>query len=382
MPLRMAVIEGQDKTPEFIASADSVDGYDLRVSALTSASQDFLSDLGAWSLIESQRLCAFHGMDVWDAEGTGRIEFDARDIQQTALGHIVENRIILASLYQQMAQKRNVHLIQPAKLAGISELTEAPNDKRYEIALDNGDKYKAGLLIGADGGQSEVRRLASIETRDWDYGHNALVATVRTALPHQHIARQRFLKQGPLAFLPVASTMHAQHFCTIVWSAERDYSDRLYALADEEFCHTLGEAFEWRLGAIEAVSKRARFPLRQSHAVDYVKPGLALIADAAHTIHPLAGQGINLGLQDARVLAEEVALAVNRGLPVGSLAVLQRYQRRRKGANLLMMGVMEGFKRLFSERNLAVRWARNTGMTGFNQIPILKNQIMKQAMGL
>jgi 2-octaprenylphenol hydroxylase len=204
---------------------------------------------------------------------------------------------------------------------------------------------------------------------------------VQVERPHQTTAWQRFLPSGPLAFLPLPSAPDAQ-YCSIVWSLDSSRVDGIQALQAAEFCAALERAFEGRLGRVLGCSRRFAFPLRQRHAVDYVQPGAALVADAAHTIHPLAGQGINLGLQDVAVLAEEVLRARERGEPPGSIAVLRRYQRRRKGENLAMMAAMEGFKRLFEQPALPLRWLRNAGMRGVDRAGPLKHQLMRQAMGL
>ena len=235
-----------------------------------------------------------------------------------------------------------------------------------------------GLL---DEALSQLRKLAGLRTREWDYGHHALVCTVETEKPHCGVAHQRFLSAGPLAFLPLASRA-GRNYCSIVWSVESAPAQELLALGDEEFKQQLGLAIEHRLGAILACSDRIGFPLRQRHAIDYVQPGLALVGDAAHTIHPLAGQGINLGLQDVAVLAQELLAAHQQGAALGSLAVLQRYQRRRKGENLLMMAAMDGFKRLFAEQALPVRWLRNTGMNLVGGNGPLKRRLMRHAMGI
>jgi 2-octaprenylphenol hydroxylase len=219
------------------------------------------------------------------------------------------------------------------------------------------------------------------QTREWDYGHRAIVATVQVAEPHRDTAWQRFLPSGPLAFLPLPGTEDA-HFCSIVWSVEEQLADRLLELEDEAFCRDLDRAFEGNLGGVIGSGPRFAFPLRQRHAVDYVQPGVALVADAAHTIHPLAGQGINLGLQDVSALAQELIAGRERGISPGRPEVLARYQRRRKGENLLMMGAMDGFKRLFEHQALPARWLRNAGMRGVGRIAPLKQRLMRHAMGI
>ena len=224
--------------------------------------------------------------------------------------------------------------------------------------------------------------MAGISHQEKSYQQSAIVTTVKTEQAHQHTAWQRFLETGPLAFLPLRSCEGDDHSCSIVWSLDDEELDAKMALDDKAFASALARAFEHRLGDIIAVDKRFAFPLRQRHADLYVQPGLALVGDAAHTIHPLAGQGVNLGLMDAAVLTEELIRACQRQLELGELSVLQRYQRRRRGDNALMMGTMSGFKLLFGEPALPVRWLRNTGMNWLNELSPVKNRVAANAMGL
>jgi 2-octaprenylphenol hydroxylase len=218
-------------------------------------------------------------------------------------------------------------------------------------------------------------------TRESDYGHRAIVTTVEVEHSHQDTCWQRFLASGPLAFLPLPGA-DGRHYCSIVWSLQEDLVDDLLALDDAAFCVALECAFEGRLGDVLACARRAAFPLRQRHAIDYVQAGVALVADAAHTIHPLAGQGINLGLQDVAVLAREVLAGHTLGSSPGELALLKRYQRQRKGENLVMMAAMDGFKAMFEQQALPLRWLRNAGMRGIGRIAPLKQQIIRHAMGV
>lgn len=376
--LSVALIEAQAVISEWPTPTADVTGFDPRVSAITLASQSFLTRIGVWPAIQTQRVSAYQHMHVWDAEGTGSIEFHADEINQPALGHIVENRITATALMQSLRSYSNIDLLSGASVTDISET----GDSVHAVTLDSGSTLTASLVVGADGANSKIRAMAEIPMREWDYNHHAIVATVKTEKPHGNTARQRFLPEGPLAFLPLTMAGDDQHFCSIVWSAIPQYAENLMALDDGGFQQALADAFEQQLGAIAGVSQRFSFPLRQRHAVDYVKSGLALVGDAAHTIHPLAGQGVNLGLADVQVLSEELLRADHRDIELGSLAVLNRYQRRRKGANLAMMAGMEGFKRLFGNRALAVRWARNSGMRWMDQNRVLKHKVMRQAMGI
>lgn len=386
--LRIALIEVQPLATAMPQPAAGVDGFDARVSALTVASQQLLARLGAWQAIEAQRACGYREMQVWDADGTGSIHFDCAEIHQPVLGHIVENRLITAALAQQLPLIGNVSVLAPQQLQAMSPRAGGG----HHLQLESGVALEADLVVGADGAMSIVRKLMGLKTREWDYGHHAIVATVETTQPHQLTAWQRFMPSGPLAFLPLETgplqtgpletVDGAQQFCSIVWSAQSERAQQLMNLDDAAFRMALAQAFEHRLGDITSISKRFMFPLRQRHAVDYIAPGIALIGDAAHTIHPLAGQGINLGLLDVISLADVLQHATARGLACGDMTVLGRYQRARKGHNLLMMGVMEGFKRLFEQPALPLRWLRNEGLRQVDAKPWLKREIMRQAMGL
>jgi 2-octaprenylphenol hydroxylase len=378
--LSIALIEGQP-----LANAAAMDReaqstglcFDSRVSALTPNSQTLLRSIGAWESIVAQRVCPYRHMTVWDAEGTGVIEFDCADVNVPELGHIVENRLIVNALLDRVRTASDITVLNPARLAACSMLEEGG----CEFELEGGERFITDLLVAADGALSKVRTLLEFETREWDYGHRAIVATVQVERPHQATAWQRFLPTGPLAFLPLPQ-VEGLNYCSIVWSLDEGLVDDLLALDEVDFCAQLERAIESRLGKVEACSSRLAFPLRQRHAVDYVRKGVALMGDAAHTIHPLAGQGINLGLQDVSVLAQEILGACARGINPGELAVLKRYQRRRKGENLAMMVAMDSFKRLFAQRSLPVRWLRNAGMRGVGRFAPVKQQLMRHAMGI
>jgi 2-octaprenylphenol hydroxylase len=373
--LRIAVIEARALPALESDRGDAVTDFDTRVSALTGRSIAFLKELGVWPAICAQRQCPYAHMTVWDAEGTGRIEFDAREVAAESLGSIVENSTIVAALAARVEELRDIELVVPARLAGLDyEGTQSL------LSLDTGRTIRCELLVAADGALSPTRDLLAVRTREWDYGHRAIVTTAAFERPHAATAWQRFLPTGPLALLPLPAS--GDRLCSIVWSIDESQADDLLARDDDAFAAALTDASEGVLGAVQACAPRLAFPLRQRHAVDYVMPGAALVGDAAHTIHPLAGQGINLGLADVAVLSEEIHRATARGLAPGRDDVLRRYQRRRKGDNLRMMVAMDGFKRLFGANALPVRWLRNTGMRGVAAVPALKRRIIREAMGV
>lgn len=376
--LAIALVEAQPLVRPDLPAALDIGTFDPRVSAITPRSRQLLQELGAWRAVESYRSCPYRHMSVWDADGTGCIEFDCADVNATALGYIVENRALVGALLERVLAAADITTFGGVGLQACSrdEVAQA-----MQLQLADGAALRADLLVAADGALSRVREMLDFRTREWDYGHRAIVTTVQVERHHQDTAWQRFLPSGPLAFLPLPGAS-GRHYCSIVWSLREELVDDLLALDEPAFCAALGAAFEHRLGAVQACSARFAFPLRQRHAVDYIQPGVALVADAAHTIHPLAGQGINLGLQDVAVLAEEVSAGLARGSSPGQLDVLRRYQRRRKGENLAMMAAMDGFKRLFEQEALPLRWLRNVGMRGVGQLKPLKQQLMRHAMGV
>lgn len=390
--LRLAVLDSQpfaaqDAAPANLFTSPSAEpAFDPRVSAITPASQQFFNEIGVWDAIAARRLSPYTDMHIWDGDGTGSIHFSAADIHADLLGHIIENSVIVAALQQRLCGSNNISLLTPVTLTGLTPPSSGSSEAQVQIELADGRCLRTRLLVAADGANSTVRELAGFQTREWDYQHHAIVTTVRTTLPHHQTAIQRFMDAGVLAFLPLranpVSSLDGQRYCSIVWSVLPEIAQELMALDDSTFARELQAAIENRLGTIESVDKRYSFPLRQRHAHSYVQQGIALIGDAAHTIHPLAGQGVNLGLQDASVLAAEILLALNKGRDFADVRTLRRYQRRRIGHNLGMMWMMEGFKRLFAEQPLAVRWLRNAGMAGLDRTVLLKNHIMRSAMGI
>lgn len=365
-----------DASPLEAADFDPQGGFEPRVSALSAASQRIFERLGAWPGMSARRVSPYTDMHVWDGSGTGQIHFSAETVHAEVLGHIVENRVVQDALLETMQRRGGQRLLGAAPLERLERTPQG-----WQLTLDDGRQLNAPLLVAADGANSAVRRLAGCETREWDYLHQAIVTSVRCSEPHQRTAWQRFTDDGPLAFLPLERDGD-QHWCSIVWSVTELEARRLMALDDTAFRAALGRAFEQRLGEVEEVDPRLCIPLRQRHAKRYVQPGLALIGDAAHTIHPLAGQGVNLGLLDAAVLAEVIEAAVARGERPEDIRVLSRFERRRMPHNLAMMAAMEGFERLFQADPLPLRWLRNTGLKAVQALPEAKALFVRQALGL
>ncbi|NMT62339.1 FAD-dependent monooxygenase [Marinobacter orientalis] len=374
----VGLVEGSDCSALLRApgEASAVEDFDPRVSAISVASQRLLEQLGVWDEIAAGRHCPYQTMTVWDGDGTGRIEFEAAELRAPALGTIIENRGIVRALFSTLADS-SVELIDGVRVSGWWQ-----DGTMRGIRLEDGRTLSAGLVVAADGANSRLRQWVGLPTREWDYDQQAIVCTVRTAHSHRFTAWQRFSPTGPLAFLPLLTESGDEHFCSIVWSQDTAEARRLMALDNSAFKAELESAIERELGAVEEVSHRYAFPLRQRHAKDYIASGFALVGDAAHTIHPLAGQGANLGYGDVRALLDELSQATKAGISPDNELVLARYQRRRKGENLAMMAAMEGFKQLFGRDELGVRWLRNTGMRWLNQLGPIKNRIAAQAMGL
>ncbi|OIQ24309.1 FAD-dependent 2-octaprenylphenol hydroxylase [uncultured Vibrio sp.] len=365
--LRIAVIEGH--RPD-----DSLQELpDVRVSALSRSSETILKNVGAWQGIEQRRLSPYVGMEVWEQDSFARIEFEAKQHAQPNLGHIVENRVIQLSLLEKVKQQSNVSLFMPSTCLSI-----AVGESEAWLSLDSGQSLTAKLVVGADGANSWVRNQLDIPLTHWDYGHSAIVANIKTAEPHKSTARQIFTPLGPLAFLP----MSEPNMSSIVWSTEPTRAERLVKMSDAEFNKSLTAEFDHRLGLCEVVGERSAFPLRMRYARDFALDRIALVGDAAHTIHPLAGQGVNLGLLDAASLAQEINQLWRQGEDIGSKRNLRSYERWRKAEAAKMIASMQGFKDLFEGGNPAKKLLRGIGMQLTGQIPGAKDEIMKRALGL
>jgi 2-octaprenylphenol hydroxylase len=364
-----------DGGPLSVTPFDKSAAFEPRVSALSVASQRVLERLGVWDGVVARRSSPYRDMQVWDGSGTGQIHFSAASVHAEVLGHIVENRVVQDALLERLHDS-DIGLLANGRLEQMRRSGDG-----WLLTLLDGRQLRAPLLVAADGANSAVRRLAGCATREWDYLHHAIVTSVRCARPHQATAWQRFTDDGPLAFLPLDGPA-GEHWCSIVWSITPAEAERVMALDDAAFCAALGKAFEWRLGEVLHADRRLCIPLRQRHAKRYVEDGLALIGDAAHSIHPLAGQGVNMGFLDAAVLADVLSHALARGERLADERVLSRYERKRMPHNLAMMAAMEGFERLFQADPLPVRWLRNAGLNWVDELPEAKALFVRQALGL
>jgi 2-octaprenylphenol hydroxylase len=348
-----------------------------RVVALNEASIQWLKDLDIWPSIEGPRACAYRQMRVWDGEGTGEVCFDAAAIHESQLGVIVENNHLINQLWLGLQATGRVQTLIGDGVTNIA-FKQGQSKSRCELLLASGARLQTQLTIAADGAESAVRKASGIAHSSVDYGHHALIATVQVRQPHNGCALQRFSTQGPLAFLPLAS-QGDKHFCAIVWSQTHDQAQALQAMDDETFKRALARAIEWSGGDIPAVYHRAAIALKERHAESYFQQGVALIGDAAHTLHPLAGQGVNLGLADAKALFEELQRAETRGLSLSEPSILARYQRERRAHNSATIKAMRVFKTLFEQQNPWITLLRNEGMRAFNASGWLKQQAIKVA---
>jgi 2-octaprenyl-3-methyl-6-methoxy-1,4-benzoquinol hydroxylase/2-octaprenylphenol hydroxylase len=364
--LRVALVE--ERVPPPWRADDEVD---LRVVALAPSSVDLLDGLGVWRDIAAARASAYRRMHVWDAENGAALDFDAAQYAQPELGWIVENRLIQHALWQAVERDGRIERRCPARVVATSD----DGDVRQLTFADEA-RVATKLAIAADGAASPLRELAGIATRGRDYGQRAIVAHVATERAHEETAWQRFTPQGPLAFLPLADGRSS-----IVWSVPDAEAERLLALDDDAFRAELGCAFDFRLGPILATTPRASFPLKLKLAERYIAPRFALIGDAAHQVHPLAGQGVNLGFRDVATLVEAIGAARARGADLAAESTLRRYERRRRSDNAISAWSFDGIDRLFRSGFEPLVAARGVGVRVVDALGPLKRLLMGHAAG-
>jgi 2-polyprenylphenol 6-hydroxylase len=347
--------------------------YDPRAISITPASARVLSSINIWQKLPLDKIGKYHGIHVWDEHSNGEIYFDCADICEPVLGYIIEQTQLQNTLYQAMSYNPNIlHLTQER----VSSINNQENN--IIIETDNGVCIKADLLVAADGINSGVRSIAGLDFLQHDYCQKAIACVVKTSLPHENIARQRFLSRGPLAFLPMVDP----HTCAIVWSTEPVVAKGLLELDDEAFAGQLQQAFEFRLGDVISCQPRVEFSLFRANANRYFDGRCVLVGDAAHNVHPMAGQGANMGILDIASLAELVVTAKKANRNIASRTVLRRYERWRKAENNQMILAMEATKYLFEQNNDLINNLKSTGLNVINSLPIVKGSIMRYAMGL
>lgn len=360
--LSIGIVEGHAPKP-----TQDNNTYDLRVIAVNQASLTFFNELKVWHNIAAKRVSAFNKMTVW--ADNSHLEFCAAELNEPELGFIVENRVIREALWQKVSEQQHIDLLCPCQLTGV-EINQ------HVTVSSEQQTFTCDLIIGADGANSWLRQQLDFDMKTRDYNHHALVATVATEEPHQHTAWQHFLPTGPLAFLPLDDPHHS----SIVWSSSPEHIDTLKQYDETEFNLALSQAFDNKLGQCNVISPRVSFPLQMQHLTDYVAPQVAFIGDAAHRIHPLAGQGANLGFMDAKCLAHHIVQAIEQKKPFNKLSMLKKYQRERKYYNTKMLAMMDGVKILFATQSPTLSSVRNIGLETLNQHPILKNMFSRQAL--
>ncbi|WP_414828201.1 FAD-dependent monooxygenase [Alteromonas sp. H39] len=348
------------------------DSPTVRVSAINKRNADKLNALEVWQHIPQSRLCAYTQMAVWDKDSFGRIAFDAADTQTENLGHIVENQALVNALATQVRSQANVTVTETT----INRILWG--DEQTVVMLENNDAIACKLLVGADGANSFVRNQAAFPLTFKDYGHTAIVANLRCDEPHGGVARQVFTPSGPLALLPMADP----NLVSIVWSQEKDNVAALLDLDDNAFCAALVATCNAALGTMSLDTERFHFPLVMRYARQWLKQGGLILGDAAHTIHPLAGQGANLGMQDAFALAEILSELEAAGKPIHRTRYLRPWERARKAEAVKMIAAMEGFKQLFGGDDPLKKLIRGVGLVATDSLPGLKDRWVAQAMGL
>ena len=359
MNLSVAIIDPNDCNPTISNS------FHTRVSAITPSTQDFLSSINVWDKI--QRKKGFSATKVWDQNSHGHLNFYAKDEGIEYLGYIVENDLIQSALFNAIDQSK-VSMIN-AKLLGFTK-----TDIGYTVNLENGESHSCKLLVGADGSQSKVRDLAEIQVTEHDYQQKAIIANIVSEKPLMNTTWQRFLSDSILAILPLSN-----HQASIVWSCKEALANELEAKDKTIFNKMLSEASEYQFGVLELESSKKSFPLVSRTAKEYVRANLALIGDAAHNIHPLAGQGANLGFSDVIELSKQ--LVENNDKLLGDFHVLRKYARARRLDNEMMSKTMTGLDWIYKENNEPIRWLRGYGMNLIDETPILKSFFQRQALG-
>jgi 2-octaprenyl-3-methyl-6-methoxy-1,4-benzoquinol hydroxylase len=364
--LRVALVEAHEPAPWSASTPD------LRVYAFAPDNTLLLEDLGVWPSVLAARAQPYRRMRVWDAAGGGELDFDADAFGRDVLGHIVENNLLVDRLWSAGGRESDLQRFCPARLESIEQ-----DEDTATAVLEDGQRLRTRLLLGTDGAASRVRDLAGLESTRHDYGQRGLVAYVGTERPHEDTAWQRFLPTGPLAFLPCADGR-----CSIVWTLPDDEALRLLAADDVSFLRELTRAFDARLGELVSVSGRAAFPLRRQLAKNYVSGRVALAGDAAHVVHPLAGQGVNLGLRDVSALRAAWRDAGTRGADFAAPHRLARWARDRRSDNTVAAYAFETINRTFSNDAVLPTLLRGHALGLAGRLPPLTRALWKHAAGL
>lgn len=343
--------------------------FDLRISAISLHSQQFLETLGAWHFIDLSRACQYKRLGVWE-DDFAYTEFHCDEIGRNHLGYMVENKQIQLALWRVLRRHSNITQFCPDQVTQITE-----HERYLDIALDS-QTIQSTLILAADGANSQIRQLANIGLTGWDYGQSAMLINVKTALGTQDITWQKFYPTGPVAFLPMPDG-HA----SLVWYHSKAEIKRLSGLSNDQLAHEVTKAFPNKLGNIEVLGKGA-FDLTRRHANDYVKGKVVLLGDAAHTINPLAGQGVNLGFKDVKALQMAFAKALGEGQAFDDVNTLQAYEKARRPDNLMMMSGMDAIYNVFSHPSPVIKLVRNLGLFASQRAGKLKSKALAYACGI
>ena len=370
--LEVALIEGREPAHWSAGTPD------LRVYAFAPDNAALLDGLGVWDSVRSARAQPYRRMRVWDASGGGELSFDADMLGRDQLGWIVENNLLADRLWAALPAA-GVRLHCPARVESMEQdpSTSSGQATGVRLRLDDGTRVDAQIAIAADGADSTLRQLAGLHVSSHDYQQRGVVAFVETEKPHELTAWQRFLPGGPLAFLPFVDGRSS-----IVWTLPNDEADRVLALNDEAFDRELTGAFEARLGQVRVVSTRAAFPLRRQLADAYVSGKVLLVGDAAHVVHPLAGQGVNLGLRDVARLRDSIADAQSRRVDWSSAHRLARWSRECRSENAAAAYAFDGINRMFSNDEMHATLLRGFALGLAGKLPPLANLFWRKASGL
>lgn len=365
--LSITVVEAKEEP-----SAWNNAGYHHRVSAISLSSQRIFKSLGVWAGIASRRISPFNCISVRDAKTPGQIQFHGHDIAEPILGYIVENNAIQTALIEKVKQYPQISYLTSVILTGFKA-----DAAQATLQLSDDKSITCKLAVAADGANSWLRQQAGIQCPRQDYQQAAIVASVKTAIPHALTARQIFLNTGPLAFLP----MQDEHWCSIVWTLPAATANEYMQLNEQDFRAKLADTFLHELGEIVEIDKRYSFPLGRQQAQHYIASRLALVGDAAHTVHPLAGQGVNMGLLDAASLTDIICETDLKRRDIGGVSALRRYERWRKGDHLLMYQGIDLIKQCFENHQPTFQRARHRGLAIVNQVNGLKNIFTRHAVG-
>ncbi|HIF26513.1 MAG TPA: FAD-binding protein [Micavibrio sp.] len=350
--------------------------FDGRTTAISFGSQKVLAEAGIWDVM-AESCCPIENIQILDgADSPVFLEFDSSEVGGRIFGWIAENRRIRHALYKRIDALPDAKIIAPAQVTDFKV-----TDDTASVILADDRVFTAKLIVGADGRGSFTRDWMGIDTRQWSYKQRAVVCIAQHENPHNNIAVEHFHAQGPFAALPMLDDENGNHRSSVVWTEHCDEKDSSRHYSEELFNMALTDHFPDFYGKVKVVGGRYAFPLGLVHAHNYIAPRMALVADAAHGIHPIAGQGLNLGFRDIAALCELIAQAADKGADIGSDELLQSYQRQRRFDNMAMAGATDVLNKLFSNDITPVRIARKAGMRAISKLPFAKQFFMKQAMG-